>query len=509
MSVEGIPVVKRMKILGIWFEAEDSEERSYENNFKPILDRIRSICGSWSNRSLSLKGKVTVVNSLVASLLQYPTSAIYTPQRVFLEYKKIVVKFVWSNKQPKIAYKTLTLPINRGGLKLMDLESRIQVNLLQWIRRLINNPNSSAAGTLRTIIDTDSLETYFAAKRGTRTVLSPTHKFYCSAMVLWDRLHGFEPSNDREVRAEWLWHNKRILKGGKPIDNTAWQRAGIKIISDLCHRNSGIFLSHTELSNRYDVPCSFLDLLQIRLSIPLHWRRLLAEVPPPDNLPLTAFEIKTLGKEPADASSIGAKATYEMINEGRNTVSTACQRWQEDREEVTLTNSEEWNESCSGAYKATRETKLQSFHYKILHKILPCGSFLHRVRIKDSNWCRFCDETDSITHYLFTCARVRPFWLRLCGWFRQEVDLYLDHLTAKEFIFGLARCTHLRDAINDILLSVKFFIFRQKMFHDGELDPCHWLLEFKTKLLSDKWIRNRTGSRPQNKVYKTILEALG
>lgn len=497
-SLQGIPVVRRIKILGIWFVANDSEEEAYENNFRPILDRIRSICGSWSNRTLSLKGKVTIINSLIASLLQYISLAVHTPSRVFAEYKRLVVKFLWNNKRLKIAYSSLILPTNRGGLKLMDLETRTQVNMIQWIKRVINNPNSSAAGTLRTIIDTSSLNSHFAAKRGPNKELNPAHKFYCAAFIVWDKFHGFELSSGREVRAEWLWQNKRIQSGGRPIRGSSWQRSGINHIADLCHGTNNLFLSHTELSNKFGVQCSFLDLLQVRMSIPLHWRRLLAEAPLPENPPLSDFEIKIQGKELADASSIGAKALYELINGGETTVSTACKRWQEEKEEITLSSPEEWNESCSSVYTATRETKIQSFHYKVLHKILPCGSFLHRVRIRDSAWCEHCDETDSITHYLFTCAKVRPFWLRLCEWFRQEVDLYLDGITPKE-----------RDTINNILLSIKFYIFRQKMFHDCELDSRHWLLEFRTKLRTERWIRNRIGSRPPHRIYNRILEAMG
>lgn len=209
-------MVKRMKILGIWFDAEDSEQGSYENNFSPILDRIKSISGSWSNRTLSLKGKVTVINALMASLLQYPTAAIHTPPRVIKEYQKIVVQFLWKDKRPKVAYKTMILPTNRGGLKLMDLSSRVQVNLLQWIKRTINNPNSSAASTLKTIIGTDSLSSFFAAKRGNKLEWTSSHKFYDSMMSVWDRYHGFKPTNEREVRAERIWQNKRILTGGTP-----------------------------------------------------------------------------------------------------------------------------------------------------------------------------------------------------------------------------------------------------------------------------------------------------
>lgn len=198
---------------------------------------------------------------------------------------------------------------------------------------------------------------------------------------------------------------------------------------------------------------------------------------------------------------------YELIIAGQNTRSTASQRWQEDREEITLSSVEEWNESCGSSFRATRETKIQSFHYKVLHKILPCGSYLRRIRIKESEWCQFCDETDSITHFLFMCEKVRPFWNKLCEWFRREVDVYLDRLSAKEFIFGLAKGAHLRDPINDILLKIKFYIYRQ--IHEGELDARHWLLEFKIGLRTEKWIRSSIGSKPANRIYNRILDALG
>lgn len=116
----------------------------YNLNYKHLLDRIRYVCGTWSNRTLSLKGKVTVINTLLASILQYPTAVIHTPPRVLMEYRKIVLNFLWNGKRAKIAYKTLTLPTERGGLRLMDLESRVEVNLLQWIRRVLKNPQASS-----------------------------------------------------------------------------------------------------------------------------------------------------------------------------------------------------------------------------------------------------------------------------------------------------------------------------------------------------------------------------
>lgn len=192
----------------------------------------------------------------------------------------------------------------------MDLEARIRVYLLQWIKIFINNQSSSAANTLRTKIGMPSLQTYFAAKQGIGSEWTSSHKFYSSAMAIWDQYHGFELLNPKEVQSEIIWQNKRITSGRSPIKNGEWQRAGIKYISDICHRNSG-------------------ELLKIRLSIPLHWRRLLAEdstATNTPNAPLSDFEIRVQGQDLANASAIGAKAMYTLINGGTSTVSTASLR---------------------------------------------------------------------------------------------------------------------------------------------------------------------------------------
>lgn len=161
----------------------------------------------------------------------------------------------------------------------MDLETRIKVNLLQWIRRVLKKPLSNAASTLRYVIGTDSLQAYFAPKRGANLKWTTGIKFYTSLMKIWDEYHGYKPLNDSEVRWEPLWQNKRILNGGRPLQGGTWSRAGIQHIADICYPNTGRFLSHTEISNRYNIGCSFLGILKIRMSIPLHWRRMLTDQP--------------------------------------------------------------------------------------------------------------------------------------------------------------------------------------------------------------------------------------
>lgn len=135
-----------------------TENQHYELNFAPQLSKIKSICSTWTNRSLSLKGKVILTRSLLSSLLQYPCSNTTTPTRVIVEYKKIITDFFWNNKRAKVAYNVLIQDIEEGGLKLPDLMTRIRTSHLYWIRYLWNNPDSFMAHVAKTSLRCDNIQ---------------------------------------------------------------------------------------------------------------------------------------------------------------------------------------------------------------------------------------------------------------------------------------------------------------------------------------------------------------
>lgn len=87
-SYRGIQISETVKILGIVFKQYITEEESYKLNFAPQLKKIDNICSTWTNRNLSIKGKITVINSLMASMLQYPCSCSTTPTRVITQFKE-------------------------------------------------------------------------------------------------------------------------------------------------------------------------------------------------------------------------------------------------------------------------------------------------------------------------------------------------------------------------------------------------------------------------------------
>lgn len=114
----------------------------YEWNYKEVLTKMRTICHSWQNRSLSLKGKIIVFNSLVVSLLHYVAANSDLPNRVLHELKKMVVHFLWNRGSSKVAYSTLVQPIEAGGLRLADFATRMQASRLLCVRHLLLSADS-------------------------------------------------------------------------------------------------------------------------------------------------------------------------------------------------------------------------------------------------------------------------------------------------------------------------------------------------------------------------------
>lgn len=503
-----IPIVQEAKILGIFFRAGASPEDQYRLNFKKPLSRIKQICSSWSNRQLTLKGKVTVANALLISLLQYPCSVISTPPCVVTEYKGIISSFLWDGKRPKIAYKTLILPIESGGLKLIDLHTRLMVNQLQLLRRTLSKPQSHIYAFLSHLTGSSDLPSYFSSKPSIHQNWLLRSKFYADVYKLWHTFHVFQPEGETGVRGEMIWNNQWITSAGATLHWQEWEQAGISRINDICHHSESRTLSHQEIEAKYEIQSSFLDSLMLRLSIPSHWRETLSnrqvdeeDLPPP-------LEVRFPSGKKEDLLSLSPKKMYTMLVEVQLPTCTAFNTWGREVEAITIEGPEQWTETCTGVYKATRETKLQSFHYKVIHRIIPCNVFLKQIKIKDSEWCRYCDESDTIVHFLFSCQKVRPFWKAISSWFRDADDLYLDRLTPAEYIWGLPSTAHRAPLINAVLLYVKHYIFRQKLFHDFNFELLGWLMEFRAKLRSEEYICKRTGQSKRFDKWRNIYRAL-
>lgn len=67
-------------------------------------------------------------------------------------------------------------------------------------------------------------------------------------------------------------------------------------------------------------------------------------------------------------------------------------------------------------YKTARDTKLQAFQYKLIHRVIPCNKYLANIRIKPDATCSYCDSTDTLQHFFYGCPSVNTLWDTLSSW---------------------------------------------------------------------------------------------
>ena len=175
-----------------------------------------------------------------------------------------------------------------------------------------------------------------------------------------------------DVRQTILWYNDTICIDNMPVFNKQMCRAGVKCVGDIA-KPSGRLMSVEELRQKYPLirinPLTYQGLI---CAIPLYWKQLL-ETGGRDNERATdeqgEVQFYQRGKH-MPVRLLKARNVYQNFIE--KTKPTAEHRW--EWEGYRFRN---WEKIYSIPYTCTTSTRLQSLHFRIVHRYVPTLKFLH------------------------------------------------------------------------------------------------------------------------------------
>lgn len=251
--------------------------------------------------------------------------------------------------------------------------------------------------------------------------------------------------------------------------------------------------------------------MALRNSVPHEWRQALTSDFTGDNN--VSFEIAIQGVK-MDITKRNQKECYNALIAAKPHQNPRFDSWARELAQSSEDGSVpqiEWEQVYTVPYKASRETKLQAFHYRIVQRVITCNSYLHKIRIKPSPKCSFCEEEDSITHFFATCEKVKIFWNRLNNWCSSNLDFSLDHLSTHEVILGMTRDAgnpKIQKLINWLLLGAKFYIHRQKIFYAGEISLLAFLREARRRLETEKLACIMDNRRSRFQTWQGLFKVL-
>ena len=113
---------KPFKTLGTWFSSNPNETALLNTTSK--LNHIKAILRSWQSRQLSLKGKITVIKSLLVPHILQLASVTVLSDKVISNFESLLCNFVWSNRKHLVTKSTLIQLPEAGGLKMPSVSGR-------------------------------------------------------------------------------------------------------------------------------------------------------------------------------------------------------------------------------------------------------------------------------------------------------------------------------------------------------------------------------------------------
>ena len=106
-----------MRYLGIDLTVD--LDQLFKSNYEKLESKIRQDLNRWKLVPLSLMGRIDSIrmNVLPRFLFLFKTLPLYISPTTFTRWDRMLLKYVWDDKKPRVKMKTLKLNKERGGLR--------------------------------------------------------------------------------------------------------------------------------------------------------------------------------------------------------------------------------------------------------------------------------------------------------------------------------------------------------------------------------------------------------
>ena len=437
-----------------------------EENFMSKLRSTEKILNMWSIRGLSLKGRVTILKSLVIPKFLYPMSVLPVPKNVVDAIDNMIINFVWNKRKPKIKRDVIIQSIKMGGINVPHFASMVETNRILWLKRLLNDTAAKWKRIFGKLIKPFSIKHFVENILDQESINAIQIPFYKQLFEFWTSSKR-KPCKKHEIAEQIIWKNRYIqLPGGLRTGKTKgiyWPKlyqAGIVRVKDL-FTPQGSPIDLVNFCRENNIAYNFLQVLRVKKAIPPDWLALLSS---PDHYPLnvtnSSLNVSLCYKDVSlSVRNSTTKEVYKLFVSKRAVQPTAQIRWNE----IFNIEPSDWESIYRLPYSATRETNLQALQYKVLNRIIACKKWLHTQKIIDSPNCS-CGELDDLMHFLVKCTGLNGFWKKLERWINCNVKQN-TLLTEKHIIFGIYYDLKYFRQVNYILLLAKWHVCNQKYFN--------------------------------------------
>ena len=423
-----------INVLGI--DIHHDNVKVLDLNYKKTMDKMEGVLKQWSKRSLSLIGKVNIINSLIASLFVYKMAILPSlPAQLIDRAETMIQSFLWNGHKPKIPLKMLQKSKEHGGLKLVDLHAKdgalkiVLINILRENDQMANLVYENIAPVLKSDVWACNLQ----PAQVKMLIDKEKHPFWYDVMVALMKLKEKEGEN-----TSFLWYNKDICIDGHPC---FWKEAynrGLKFVSDLyC---DGILKPMNQLCQQYNL--NWMQCNSILSAISKDFRNV--------------FKDRPESPMKCDKSA----AIYMKLIAQEDVLWNKCTQWEETLQ--LSIDFDGFRKSFNNIILVTNVPKLCSFQYHLMHRAIITNIHLKHWKKCEIDTCSFgCADRETYSHLFVMCEKVQNLWIQID---EMMEDFSKDPITfnIENVLWNLIIPNNPKHVKNLICLITKQYIYRQR-----------------------------------------------
>ena len=252
-------------------------------------------------------------------------------------------------------------------------------------------------------------------------ITSCASAFHKQVLECWILFKNQSPQNVEEIHNEYVFYNKFVCSNNKPL-KLANFRGAQDSLNELTLKgiinDNGLFLSIHELRERLNWNISIYDYNIIKSSIPIIWKQHILNKTPSMHV-YGNITVRIRGQL-INLAQVQNKDIYWELMANKDLQVTAINTW---IDLFPFLNDFNWHTIFYAVHKSSIETYLQSFQYKIVHRIINCKYNLYKWNIKENPFCLFCKHFNTIEHHFFLCALSKLFWENVESWLTDLLKL--------------------------------------------------------------------------------------
>ncbi|XP_065684579.1 uncharacterized protein LOC136096900 [Hydra vulgaris] len=496
------------KSLGIFFS--NNATFQYKTCWKERFNKMENSLRKWEKYNLTLKGRKTIINSLI--IPQALHLAFIAPLPSIAILNKIETKinnFYWGGKICRLNKTKTQQKISEGGAGVISLSNKLKAIQLHWVSKIYNEsisgPWKDAMVCILNLHRNANQNKHIFETIPTQIKLLPP--FYSKLLVNWHDLkqkHVLPITNIEEILNQPLFFNSMIKTNPNKflIPSETHVKNDIILVADVTKTFQPGFLHHKSIGlTEKELEC-------ITKALPRKWRKKILTECQNYDFKKSPFYIAKR-KTKYEYKNLTVLTLYKLLNKTSKNLNYKYHKWNDIFESMKNLSEKDWKRFFLNLHKRNTNNKASEILFKTAHFILPTNDKMCDFKVRKDKLCPQCKLKDeNAAHMMYECEKVQPLILFVLDILDQLYPTNYPHDNNFKFIlFGYEKY---KDYFFGCLLLESYvcevFFNRMKSQFDNKTFTIKFLLEKFEKKVKRLFLNELLMLRQQNKLEKHINE---